>query len=165
MFLSVKKPGRGIPLLLDGEVVCGNEINGFFIAKPDTLGLSTAKIAFKDFFIDPAIIHGAKRAYADTGPTSDAQILIHGQKTIIRVPRYGLDRADILAWRILTLLADHRHILTFVFPFNNSNPASGGIGYPVMHNRTNQFTQAAAGTFLVVNKQNILHCDFLSAVL
>jgi hypothetical protein len=127
-----RHPFRSFAPFVDGYPVGLDKIHGFFFAEPDTLRIPVTMVALEYSFVDGIKAHGPERTYANTRTAADADIIINGHLRRFLVARDGLDRADIQTGRVLALLTGHRDIQAFGLPFYHPDPASGGIGYPIM---------------------------------
>ena len=77
----------------------------------------------------------AKGTRNDTGPASNAQILInHNPVVQFGLPVTGLRRAHLNAIGFFTVVADHGKVDTRILPFDNFDPGSARITRPRMVN-------------------------------
>jgi hypothetical protein len=126
------------------------------ITKTNTLRVAVTEITFDYFAVDGYKMHGAKRAYRNTGATANAFIVIDFHATHIHVPREGLSRAGHGARGILTLLAGDGDIDSLGFPLDNADAAASGVGYMVVLYGADEFAQPAPGALVVICLQNLV---------
>jgi hypothetical protein len=141
----------------NAQIFCFNEIDGFYIAETDTLGIAVAEIALEDHFIDGVVVHGPEGADGHTGAATDADIVINQHSAHFVIFRDGLHRTDIHAGGILALLTGHGDIKALGLPFHNLYAASGGVGKAVMPNCADEFAGPASGAFLIIDVQGFGH--------
>jgi hypothetical protein len=83
--------------------------------------------------------------------------VIHHHPTEFLIPGNRLHGADDHTGSILALLTGHGNVKPFGLPFHNLYPASGGIGYTIMEDRTDKLAKSAAGAFLMIDCKNFTH--------
>jgi len=101
---------RCISFFQDAHIFRFDEIHGLYVAKTHALGITVAKVALENHFIDAIVAHGPERADGHTGSATDADIVINRHPSHFVIFRYGLHRTDIHAGGILTLLTGHGDI-------------------------------------------------------
>jgi hypothetical protein len=126
------------------------------VAEAHALRIAMTQIAFEHTAAFRIPLCRAKGAGSDAHPAADAQLVVNPDAFKFFIAVYGIFRTHCHAWRIITLLAAHGNINPDIFPFDNLNTGQGRIADPVVHNRTNEFTIAAARTFFRVNRQYFL---------
>ena len=85
---------RGILQLCAAGVFDGNKINRFLFTKADTLGLTAAQVALEHLFVGLVVVHGPKRAGADTGAAADTDAVVDRQVTQCFIVTNGAHRTD-----------------------------------------------------------------------
>jgi hypothetical protein len=98
-----------------------------------------------------------KRACDDTGPTSDTQIFIDNHTIIILdLPVAGLGGTDFDAIGLFAVVAGHGKVNPYILPFHHLDPGPARIARPGMMDGTDQLTETASGTLLLIHNQYFL---------
>ena len=130
------------------------------VTETHTLRIAVTQIAFEYPAAFRIPFDSTEGAGSDSHLAADAAFVVNTNAFQRFIPVYGLCGTDRHAGRIFTLLAAHGNINPDIFPFDNMNTRQRGIADPVMHDRTNELTIAAARAFFRINRQNFLFHHF-----
>jgi hypothetical protein len=141
---------------LQSEVSRFGKRDSIDITEAHALRIEIAEIAFDHFVVGSDKMHCPERADRYAGAASDTFVIIYFYAGCFFIPRYGLGRARGGAGSILALLAGHGNINTFRLPFDDPNPAAGGIGHVIVLDRTDKLAQSASRTLFIIYFQNFV---------
>ena len=83
------------------------------------MGIAIAIITLDGNPLDMIIGGSSKGACNDTGLTPDTFVFVDDHPLIFNIPVAGLCGANLHAERLLTILAGHREIESYTFPFDH----------------------------------------------
>jgi hypothetical protein len=144
------EPFGRFPALLQADVPGFNQVDGFGVTEANTLRIAVAEITFDYLAIRGYEMHGAERTHRNAGAAADAFIVVYLHPPRVLIPGKGLGRTGDCAGGVLALLAGHRNIDSFSFPFDNPDAATSGIGHVVMLHGADEFAQPAPGALIVI---------------
>jgi hypothetical protein len=129
----------------------------FWLTECDTLGIAIAKITFHSYPLLDIKEGVPKRACDNTSPASDTQIFVnHHSVVVFGLPVAGFGRTDFDAIGFFTVIAGHGEIDPHVLPLDHFNPGPAWVARPGMIHGTDQLTEAASRTFLLIHDQYLL---------
>ena len=139
-------------------------INRLGVAKAHALRISMAKITFEHTAALRIPLGRSEWTGRDAHFTADAQLVVNTDALQFFIAENSVFRSHRHAVGIFALLAAHGDIDPVSFPFDNLNAGQRRVADPVVHNRTDEFTIAAARTFFRIYRQYFLvhHLSLLS---
>ena len=160
-FHCVGEPREDLLLLCHLDSVCIDIVDGLHVAEKDALGSPVTVITFYGHpFLDVegGMSEGARN---DTRLTPDTLVLVDEDSLIFDITMAGLCGADLRAEGFLAILAAHRKIESYVFPFHHFNTGAAGVARSGMIDRADHLALPAPRTFLMIYDQYLPVHGFL----
>ena len=160
-FHSVGEPREDLFFLCHLDSVRIDIVDCLHVAEKDALGGSITVIAFYGHpFLD--VEEGMSEGTRDDARlTPDTLVLVDEDSLVFDVTVAGLCGADLRAEGFLTILAAHRKIESYVFPFHHFDAGAAGVARPGMIDRADHLALPAPRALLMIYDQYLPVHNFL----